>query len=92
MSKGPDVAGALAAMRSTPTRGRGHTSPAYEWLHKRHGALAQAFAERPPSWKALAVYLGQNGVMGADGHAVERGRAAWSQFSFDRDAATCELP
>ena len=25
-------------------------------------------------------------VMGAEGHAVERGRAAWSQFSFDRDA------
>jgi hypothetical protein len=79
MSKGPDVAGALAAMRSTPTRGRGHTSPAYEWLHKRHGALAQAFAERPPSWKALAVYLGQNGVMGADGNPPTAAalRSAW---------------
>ena len=58
MSKtSPDLAGALAAMRAVPLRGRGHSSSAYQWLHARHDALAAAFAESPPSWQALADYL-----------------------------------
>src|SRR5580704_2950856 len=77
--KGPDVAGALAAMRSAPAVGRGRKSEAYEWLHARHKALAQAFAERPPSWKALAVYLGENGITGGNGKPPTAAalRSAW---------------
>jgi hypothetical protein len=77
--KGPDVAGALAAMRSAPAVGRGRKSEAYEWLHARHDVLAQAFAERPPSWKALAVYLGENGIKGGNGKPPTAAalRSAW---------------
>src|ERR1700757_3154219 len=77
--KPPDLAGALAAMRAAPVRGRGHRSSAYQWLHARHDALAAAFAERPPSWKALADYLGANGITGADGRPPTASalRSAW---------------
>jgi hypothetical protein len=84
MSKtSPDLAGALAAMRAAPLRGRGHRSSAYQWLHARHDALAAAFAERPPSWQALADYLGANGITGADGRSPTASalRSAWSRVT-----------
>jgi len=77
--KPPDLAGALAAMRAAPARGRGRRSSAYEWLHARHDALVAAFAERPPSWKALADYLGAHVITGADGQPPTASalRSAW---------------
>jgi hypothetical protein len=83
--KPPDLAGALAAMRAAPARGRGRRSSAYEWLHARHDALVAAFAERAPSWKALAEYLGANGITGADGRAPTATalRSAWLRVSAD---------
>jgi hypothetical protein len=81
MTKKPtaDVAGAIAAMRATPARGRGRKSSAYLWLHARHDALAKAFNENPPSWIALAKYLGDNGITNGDGNAPTASslRSAW---------------
>ncbi|MEA2731783.1 MAG: hypothetical protein QOF70_6258 [Acetobacteraceae bacterium] len=74
-----DVAGAIAAMQATPARGRGRKSSAYLWLHARHDALAKAFDENPPSWIALAKYLGDNGITNGDGNAPTASslRSAW---------------
>ena len=81
MTKKPtaDVAGAIAAMQATPARGRGRKSSAYLWLHARHDALAKAFDENPPSWIALAKYLGDNGITNGDGDAPSASslRSAW---------------
>ena len=84
MSKpSPDLAGALAAMRAVPLRGRGHRSSAYQWLHARHDALAAAFAESPPSWQALADYLGAHGITGADERSLTATalRSAWQRVT-----------
>jgi hypothetical protein len=74
-----DVAGALAAIRAKPARGRGRKSPAYVWLHAHHDALAKGFDETPPSWIALAKYLGDNGITNTDGNAPTASslRSAW---------------
>ena len=80
MSKEPDVAGALAAIRSTSGgRGRGNRSGVYEWLFARYEQLAKGFEETPPGWKALAAYLAEHGIKGADNKpptAVST-RSAW---------------
>ena len=84
MSKtSPDLAGALAAMRAVPLRGRGHSSSAYQWLHARHDALVAAFAESPPSWQALADYLGAHGITGADERSLTATalRSAWQRVT-----------
>ena len=86
MSKtSPDLAGALAAMRAVPLRGRGHSSSAYQWLHARHDALAAAFAESRPSWQALADYLGAHGITGADERSLTATalRSAWQRVTAD---------
>src|SRR5262245_5997275 len=84
-TKRPDLAGALAAMKAAPARGRGRRSSAYEWLRARHDGLVAAFAERPPSWKALAGYLGANGITGADGRPPTAAalRSAWLRVTAD---------
>jgi hypothetical protein len=78
-SPGPDLAGALAAMRRSPARGRGRKSPVYLWLAARHDPLAAAFAREAPSWAALARYLGEGGVTGSDGlpPTAASVRSAW---------------
>jgi hypothetical protein len=84
MSKtSPDLAGALAAMRAVPLRGRGHSSSAYQWLLARHDALVAAFAESPPSWQALADYLGAHGITGADERSLTATvlRSAWQRVT-----------
>ncbi len=63
----PDLAGAVAAMRKAPARGRGRRSPVYQWLAARHDALAALFEKEPPSWTALARYLGEGGITASDG-------------------------
>src|SRR5262245_46484122 len=84
-TKTPDLAGALAAMKAAPARGRGRRSSAYEWLRARHDGLVAAFAERPPSWKALAGYLGANGITGAGGGPPTAAalRSAWLRVTAD---------
>jgi hypothetical protein len=62
----PDTAGAIMAMKAR-ARGPRRKSPIYEWLAARHDELAAAFRKTPPSWTALADYLGQGGVMNVDG-------------------------
>jgi hypothetical protein len=49
------------------------------WLHAHHVALAKAFDENPPSWIALAKYLGDNGITNGDGDAPSASslRSAW---------------
>jgi hypothetical protein len=82
-TKKPDVAGAVAAMRAAPARGRGRKSPAYQWLHERRDALAKAFSESPPAWAAFAKYLGDNGIFGADGKppTASAVRGAWLRIA-----------
>ncbi len=66
MSKPPDTAGAIQAMKAA-SRGPRIKSPVYEWLAARHDELVAAFESQPPKWKALAAYLAQGGVKNADG-------------------------
>jgi hypothetical protein len=84
MSKPPDVAGALAAMRSV-TRGPRNRSPIYGWLEARYDALAEAFKSEPPKWKALAKYLGDGGVLNSDGERPSPAavRSSWTRLEAD---------
>jgi hypothetical protein len=84
MSKTPDVAGALEAMKAV-VRGPRIKSPVYEWLHARYDPLSAAFAERSPSWKALAKYLADGGIMNADGVAPTPAavRSSWLRVEAD---------
>lgn len=81
MGKEPDVAGALAAMRDGKGggRGRGRRSGLYDWLFARFEHLSKAFEETPPAWKALAVYLAEHGIKGADDRppTAVMTRSAW---------------
>nr|WP_294557709.1 hypothetical protein [uncultured Rhodopila sp.] len=84
MSKPPDLAGAIAAMRAT-ARGPHRKSPVYEWLAARHNALAAEFAKQPPSWTALAKYLSDGGIMNADGKPLTPSavRSSWLRVEAD---------
>jgi hypothetical protein len=84
MRKTPDVAGALEAMKSA-SRGPGVRSPVYEWLAAQHDALSAAFAKRPPSWKALARYLADGGIMNVDGRPPTPAsvRSSWIRLEVD---------
>jgi hypothetical protein len=78
MSKTPDLAGAIDAMKAI-TRGPRKKSPVSEWLSARYDGLSAAFRERPASWKALADYLGDGGVLNAEGQrpTASSVRSAW---------------
>lgn len=78
MSRTPDLAGALDAMKAI-TRGPRKKSPVYQWLAARYDGLSAAFRERPASWKALADYLGDGGVLNAEGQRPTPAsvRSAW---------------
>lgn len=84
MVKIPDVAGALTAINSM-RRGPRVKSPVYEWLASNHATLAAAFAKRPASWKALADYLGDGGVVTADNRRPSpvAVRSAWLRVEAD---------
>lgn len=85
MTTSPDLKGALEAMKSA-SRGPRRKSPVYEWLAAKHDALATAFRTSQPSWKALAEYLGNGGVMGADGVPATPAavRSTWLRVQADR--------
>jgi hypothetical protein len=74
----PDLKGALERMK-TATRGHRRRGPVYEWLAARYDGLEAAFRTSQPSWKALADYLAEGGVMGADGVPISPPalRATW---------------
>lgn len=74
----PDLKGALERMKAA-TRGHRRRSPVYQWLAARYDGLEAAFRTSQPSWKALADYLAEGGIMGADGAPVSPPalRATW---------------
>lgn len=78
-----DVAGALAAMRQAPGRGRGRKSEIYRWMAARYDALSAAFEKEPPSWTGLARYFAEGGMMGTDGlpPSAAAVRSAWLRVS-----------
>lgn len=82
--KTPDLAGALAAMK-TASRGPGIKSPVYAWLASHHDALTAAFAKQAPSWKALAKYLADGGITNANGVAPTPTtvRSSWLRVEAD---------
>ena len=84
MSKSPDLAGALAAMKAA-SRGPRRRSPVYLWLAEHHDALVNAFRQSQPSWTALADYLSTGGVMGADGIPAKPAavRSTWLRVQAD---------
>jgi len=80
----PDLAGAIRSMAAV-VRGPRKKSPVNEWLAARYDGLAKAFQTKPPSWKALADYLGDGGVMNADGQRPTPAsvRSAWLRVEAD---------
>src|ERR1700678_902490 len=86
MSTSPDLKGALEAMKAA-VRGPRRKSPVYEWLAARYDPLTTAFRTSQPAWKALAVYLGKGGVMGADGIPATAAavRATWLRVQADKE-------
>lgn len=80
----PDLAGALEAMKAA-TRGPRKRSPVYTWLANRHDGLAEAFRSQPPSWKSLAKYLADGGVLNADGQPPTPAavRTSWMRVEAD---------
>jgi hypothetical protein len=84
-SPGPDLKGALEAMRREPSRGRGRKGPIYKWMAARYDALSRQFAHEPPSWVALARYFADHGLMTAAGlpPTPEILRSTWNRVSQD---------
>src|SRR3954454_10114445 len=70
---------ALALMREGRVRGQGQRSPVLLWLLKNRETLERGFEETAPSWKGLAKYLGDHGVMDGDGKppSAVATRQAW---------------
>ncbi len=64
----PNVADAVAVMRSAPARGRGRKSAIYLWFLKNHDALVEAFALNAPAWTDLAAYLSSQGLKDGNGN------------------------
>lgn len=64
----PNVADAVAAMRSARAHGRGRKSAVYLWFLKNHDALVEAFALNAPAWADLAAYLGKQGLKDGNGN------------------------
>ena len=58
---------ALALMREGRVRGQRRRSPVLLWMLKNRETLERGFEETAPSWKGLAKYLGDHGVMDGDG-------------------------
>src|SRR3954447_10613104 len=82
---GPDLKGALEAMRREPSRGRGRKGPIYKWMDDRYDALSRQFAHEPPSWVALARYFADHGLMTVAGlpPTPEILRSTWNRVSQD---------
>jgi hypothetical protein len=82
----PDLAGALAAMKSQTGRGRGRKSEMYRWMDARHDALAAAFAKEPPSWTGLAKFFTEAGMLTADGlpQTAASVRSTWMRVTQTR--------
>ena len=70
---------ALALMREGRVRGQRRRSPVLLWLLKNRETLERGFEETAPSWKGLAKYLGDHGVMDGDGKppSAVATRQAW---------------
>jgi len=64
----PNVADAVAVMRSARARGRGRKSAIYLWFLKNHDALAEAFALNAPAWTDFADYLASQGLKDGNGN------------------------
>src|SRR5437764_962354 len=70
---------ALALMREGRVRGQRRRSPVLLWMLKNRETLERGFEETAPSWKGLAKYLGDHGVMDGDGKppSAVATRQAW---------------
>jgi hypothetical protein len=77
--KSPLPAAALAAIGQASGRGRGKRSPLYLWFREHHDELATGFARSAPAWQPLATFLGEQGVLDADGKppTARAARDAW---------------
>lgn len=84
--KSPLPAAALAAIRHASGRGRGKRSPLYLWFQEHHDELAVGFARSAPAWQPLATFLGEQGVLDADGKmpTARAVRDAWWRVRQDR--------
>ena len=84
MDKIANTTGALAAARSG-SRGPGIKSPVYVWLAARYDHLLPTLTTHAPSWKKLAEYLGNGGVLNADGQLPTPAsvRSSWLRVTAD---------
>jgi hypothetical protein len=92
--KASGAAEALAAMAQAAGRGRGRHSPLYLWFRQHHDELAAGFAQNAPAWQALAGFLGEQGILDANGNKpTARGaRDAWWRVRRDVAKARARPP
>lgn len=85
-------AAALAAIGQASGRGRGKRSPLYLWFREHHDELAVGFARSAPAWQPLATFLGEQGVLDADGKmpTARAVRDAWWRVRQDRKQSAVE--